>query len=57
MLGTVWKHYKGGMMQKIIGKNFRPPPPHSPPPKKFQPSLFAMKIAGQPHRKACKINF
>ena len=25
--------------------------------KKFQPPLFAMKITGQPHRKACNLNF
>ena len=25
--------------------------------KKFRAPLFAMKITGQPHRKACKLNF
>ena len=45
---------KGGLMQKKIIKIFQPPQTsknfHSPP-------LFAMKIMGQPHRKACKLNF
>ena len=43
-------------MQKIfIAKNFRGPP--SDGKKKIQAPLFAMKIMGQPHRKACKLNF
>ena len=47
---------KGGLMQKklIITKIFPGPPSDR---KKFQGSLFAMKITGQPHRKACKLNF
>ena len=47
---------KGGdLMQKIfIAKIFRPPPFR---PQKNQGPLFAMKIMGQPHRKACKLNF
>ena len=42
-------------MQKIfIAKTFRGPPSDR---KKIQTPFFAMKITGQPHRKACKRNF
>ena len=47
---------KGGLMQKIfITKNFQPPPFR--PQTISGPTFFAMKITGQPHRKAGKLNF
>ena len=48
---------KGGLMQKKIDyrENFSGPPFR--PQKNFRAPLFAMKITGQPHRKACKLNF
>ena len=44
-LGTVHKHFKGGLLQKCLSQKIA------------GPSLFAMKITGQPLRKACKLNF
>ena len=42
-------------MQKKLSR-YSPPPLQTS--KKFRvPPLFAMKITGQPHRKACKLNF
>ena len=45
----------GADAKKEYRKNFSPPPLQTV--KKFRPPLFAMKITGQPHRKACKLNF
>ena len=47
----------GGLMQKKINyrENFSGPPLQTA--KNFQGPLFAMKITGQPHRKACNLNF
>ena len=39
----------------IYRKKFSGPPFR--PQKNFRAPLFAMKITGQPHRKACKLNF
>ena len=47
--GAWWK-------KKLLWKCFAPPPPPSDH-KKIQDPLFTMKITGQPHRKACKLNF
>ena len=47
---------KGGRDAKnIYRKHFSGPPLQTA--KKFQAPLFVMKITGQPHRKACKLNF
>ena len=52
---------RGGLMQKIFtAKIFRSPPSHhkkKKKKKKNQGPLFAMKITGQQHRKARKLNF
>ena len=45
------------MQEIFITKKFTPPPPPPSDLKKFQGPLFAMKITGQLHRKACKLNF
>ena len=56
VLGTVQKHL-WGLRQKIFIVKIFHPSPSDPPPQKFKGPLFAMKITGQPHRKACKLNF
>ena len=57
--GTVHKHLQGGAWCKKKKKNivniFASPPLQIA--KKFQGPLFAMNITGQPHWKACKLNF
>ena len=41
--------------KNIYRENFSGPPFR--PQKNVRAPLFAMKITGQPHRKACKLNF
>ena len=41
--------------KKFLSQKFLPPPLQTS--KNFRASLFAMKITGQPCRKACKLNF
>ena len=56
-LGTVHKHSRGVMQKNFIVKNFRAPP-FTPQKISAPPGpLCAMKITGEPHRKACKLNF
>ena len=42
------------MQKTFIAKIFGAPSDRK---KKFRAPLFAMKITGQPHRKACKLSF
>ena len=48
--GACCKNY---LSRKIFGAPFRPQKKKK---KKIGAPLFAMKITGQPHRKACKLN-
>ena len=42
---------------KIYHEKFLAPAPSDLKKLQFPPSLFAMKVTGQSHRKACKLNF